>query len=124
LDPVNIGSNNSCDFHANSCDNNQQKVYKFFSLNFRGLLSKKHFQMIYKEVSHFAGTESWPTVYSSEVIPPDYEIILFRNDRPDGCGGVCLPVINLFPALKFPFICLVKFWCAKSLSQEVGFLLL
>jgi len=68
LNPVNVLSNsNNCDFHANSCDNNQQKVYKLLSLNFGGLLSKKEAfaNVIDNEVHHFiAGTESWlkPTV--------------------------------------------------------------
>ena len=91
LNPVNVSSNSSiCDFLANSFDNNQQKAYKLFSLNFRGLLSKKEAfaNIIDNEVPHFiAGTESWlkPTVYSSEFFPPVYEI--FRNDRPNGYGG-------------------------------------
>jgi len=61
------------------------------SLNFRGLLSKKEsfLNIIYNVSPHFvAGTETWlnPSVYSSEVFPPCYE--LFRNDRSDGYGGV------------------------------------
>ena len=68
------------------------KKYINFSLNFRGLLSKKETfsNDIYKEISHFAGTESWPIVYSNEVITPDYEIILFCNDRPDLEVSVCV----------------------------------
>ena len=36
------------------------------------------------------GTESWlkPTISSSEIFPPDYEV--FRRDRSDGYGGVFL----------------------------------
>jgi len=77
-------------------------VYKLLSLNFRGLLSKieAFANVIYNEAPHFiAGTESWlkPRVYSSEVFPPDYEI--FRNDRPDGYGGV---LFACHKSLKFP----------------------
>ena len=68
--------------------------------------------VIYNEAPHFiAGTESWlkPTVYSSEVFPPDYEI--FCNDRPDGYGGVLFACHKSLACTKIPIIrtCLVKF---------------
>jgi len=80
-------------------------VYKLLSLNFRGLLSKKEAfaNVIDNEVSHFiTGTESWlkPTVYSSEVFPPEYEI--FCNDRPDGYGGVLLACHISLACTKIP----------------------
>jgi len=38
------------------------------------------------------GTETWlnPTIHSSEIFPPNYEII--RKDRKDGYGGVLLAI--------------------------------
>ena len=68
-----------------------QRTYKLIVINCRSLQPKKDSftELIQTQSPHFiASTESWlnPTINSSEIFPPNYQI--FRKDRSDGYGGV------------------------------------
>ena len=70
---------------------------KVLNINFQSIKNKKEELTVLLEStcpSIVIGTETWlnPTITSSEIFPPNYEVI--RKDREDGYGGVLLAVRN------------------------------
>ena len=77
--------------------------------------------IIHNEAPHFiAGTETWrnPSVYLSGIFLPDY--VVFRNDTPDGYGGVVFACHRTLACTRITLIttCEVVVFCKISISRD------
>ena len=79
---------------------NQPRItLKCLTVNFNSLKNKKEVfeEILGRESPDIVfGCETWlsPNVLSTEILPPEYVCDQFRNDRPDGYGGVMIALKN------------------------------
>lgn len=102
-----LRTNNKPKYDHNSGSLTTQIPLKSFIINFQSIMAKRpeFYNLINDHHPDIIfGTETWlsPNTNTAEFLPREYNI--FRQDRPDGYGGVLLAFRNTLKVTEYPLV--------------------